>query len=84
MLYITLSLQHDVKPSVLPVDVKPLTATTQPQLFIGDMLQHLHNSQLAAGTAKLATSTLSSLLKSDSKREDTLATSSATSQLVQG
>ena len=65
-------LQH--KPSVLPVDVKPLTATTQPQLFIGDMLQHLHNSQVAAGVAKLATHTVPS----------TLASSSVTSQFVQG
>jgi len=69
---------------VLPVDVKPLTtATSHPQLYIGDMLQHLHNSQMA-GTAKLATPIVPSLLKSDTKREDTLATSSTTSQIVQG
>ena len=58
--------------------------TTQPQLFIGDMLQHLHNSQIAAGTAKLTTPTISSLLKSDIKREETLTSSTATNQVVQG
>ena len=64
-------LQH--KLSVLPVDVKPLTVTSQPQLFVGDMLQQLHNSQLAAGVAKLTAPTVSSTLAS-----------SVTSQFVQG
>ena len=85
-------LQQDVKPPVLPSDVKPVTVTTQPQLFIGDMLQHLHNTQIAAvaaaaaaGAAKLTTPTVSSLLKTDLKREDTpLMMSSPTSQIVQG
>ena len=71
---------------MLPGDVKPLTTTTQPQLFIGDMLQHLHSSQIAAaaaGAAKLTTPIVSSL-SCDIKREDTLTVSSATSQIVQG
>ena len=68
---------------MLPVDVKPLTVTSQPQLFIGDMLQQLHNNQIA-GTAKLPTPIVSSQLKGDVKREDALATSSAYSQITQG
>lgn len=73
---------------MLPGDVKSLTVTTQPQLFIGDMLQHLHSSQIAAaaaaaGSAKLTTTMVSSL-KSDIKREDTPTVSYATSQFLQG
>ena len=68
---------------MLPGDVKPLSVTTQPQLFIGDMLQHLHSSQIAAGASKLTTPIVSSL-KSDIKREDTPTVSYATSQFLQG
>ena len=83
---LVIPLQQDVKPPVLPGDVKSLTVTTQPQLFIGDMLQHLHSSQIAAaaaGAVKLTTPIVSSL-KSDIKREDTSTVSYATSQFLQG
>ena len=60
-----------------------MTVTTQPQLFIGDMLQHLHNSQLAAAVAAAGTTKFTQL-KNENKREDISTTSSTNSQIVQG